>query len=110
MKNKKIDRNSLFECRGRAPDKATAKQRFHAFHITRGLEIQMAGSLATFGFSADEFSLVPLITELAPIPWTPKRTRILARRVFHGQSIHRRASSHVVPLPLSLKQSALACA
>ena len=28
-----IDRNSLFGCRGRVPDKSTAKRRFHAFHV-----------------------------------------------------------------------------
>ena len=31
--NEFIDRNSLFGCRGRVPDKSTAKRRFHAFHV-----------------------------------------------------------------------------
>ena len=28
-----IDRNSLFQCRGRAPDKSTVRRRFHAFNV-----------------------------------------------------------------------------
>ena len=28
-----IDRNSLFKCRGRAPDKSAEKQRFHALTV-----------------------------------------------------------------------------
>lgn len=33
LRDKTIDRNSLFGCRGRVPDKSTAKRRFHAFHV-----------------------------------------------------------------------------
>ena len=45
-----IDRNSLFQRRGRAPDKSTVKRQFHTLNVTRGAETQMAGSLATFAF------------------------------------------------------------
>ena len=31
----RVDRNSLFKCRGRAPDKSTARRRFHAFNVTQ---------------------------------------------------------------------------
>ena len=47
---KDIDSNSLFQHRGRAPDKSTVKRRFHTLNVTRGAETQMAGSLATFAF------------------------------------------------------------
>jgi len=55
-----IDRNSLFQRRGRARDTSTAKRLFHGFTVTRGAETQMAGSLATFALIAEQFLHVPV--------------------------------------------------
>ena len=55
-----IDSNSLYQHRGRAPEKSTVKRRFHTLNVTRGAETQMAGSLATFALIAEQFLLVPV--------------------------------------------------
>jgi len=54
-----IVRTSLFQCRGRAPDKSTVKRRFRAISVTMRCcntnEWRQCGALATFALIAERF-------------------------------------------------------
>ena len=58
-----IDRTSLFQCYGQAPDKSTVKRRFRAISVTMRWcntnAWRHCGSLATFALAAEQFPSTP---------------------------------------------------
>ena len=76
----RIDRNSLFKCRGRAPGKFTVKRRFRPISVTmRCCNTNVwrhCGTLATFALVAEWFPLVPLLS--AVVVWRERAERFHA--------------------------------